>query len=161
MPGDMIDTLEQIWQAILDATSLFVMPDWGELVGLLPVFLLVGVIGPLLSLIVLVWVIYAVRKPRVSVTYEEGPRAAALGPGGQPEFPAGEPYCHRDALVYDPGTVRCDACRSDLLVACPKCGVVRPAYADTCAACGLVLTIVPRDRVLVPTAAPPGGATLA
>ena len=34
---NLIDTLNQIWTQILEVTSVFVMPDWGFLIGLLPV----------------------------------------------------------------------------------------------------------------------------
>ena len=59
-----IDQLNQIWNQILDVMSKVVIPDWGALIGLLPLFLVIGLLGPLLSLMALVWVIYMVRKPR-------------------------------------------------------------------------------------------------
>ena len=44
--------------------SPILSPDWGALVGMLPIFLLIGVVGPLLSVLVLGWFIYVVRRPR-------------------------------------------------------------------------------------------------
>ena len=63
---DVVDALEGFWNAILDLTSKFVIPDWGALIGLLPIFLLIGVLGPILSILVLVHLIYFLRKPRVA-----------------------------------------------------------------------------------------------
>ena len=41
------DALNQIWNSILEITTLFVIPDWGALIGLLPILILLGVVGPL------------------------------------------------------------------------------------------------------------------
>ena len=157
-----VDALEQFWQSILDVTSLFVIPDWGALVNLLPIFLLILVIGPILSLVVLLWLVYVVRAPRAGyVPLDEHPRAAALGSDGTPIYPAGEPYCPRDALVYPPKARRCDTCGDELSVSCPKCGVTRSAGIDACANCGLVLKVEPRAVALRPAGPPPGGAAAA
>ena len=50
---NLIDTLNQIWTQILEVTSVFEMPDWGFLIGLLPVLIVVGLVGPLLTGLVL------------------------------------------------------------------------------------------------------------
>ena len=42
---NIVDVLNEIWNQILDVTSIFVMPDWGVLIGLLPVLILLGVVG--------------------------------------------------------------------------------------------------------------------
>src|SRR5215216_7651170 len=39
-----MELLEQIWDGILDLTKLLVIPDWGALIALLPVFMGVVVI---------------------------------------------------------------------------------------------------------------------
>ncbi len=156
-----VGALGALWNSLLDLTSKLVIPDWGSLINLLPIFLVIGVLGPLVSLLVLVWFVYVVRKPRVHVTFEEGPRAAPIGPDGRPEFPAGEPYCLADGLIYPSGTTRCPNDGSLLSVVCPKCGLGRTADIDTCGNCGLVLRIVPRVRALRPAGPPPGGAAAA
>ena len=46
---NLVDTLNQIWTQILALTPVFVMPDWGKLIGLLPVFVLIGLIGPFIT----------------------------------------------------------------------------------------------------------------
>jgi hypothetical protein len=158
----MVDALEQLWQGILDITSLFVIPDWGAVVGLLPIFLLILVIGPILSLVMLLWLIYVVRAPRTGhVPLDDSPRAAALGADGAPVYPAGEPYCPRDALIYPPRARRCETCGGELSIDCPKCGVGRSAAVEACSNCGLVIKVEPRAIALRPAGPPPGGAAAA
>jgi hypothetical protein len=157
-----VEVLGGIWNQILDILSIFVMPDWGGLIGLLPVLVLIGLVGPFMTFLALGTVIYLIRKPRVKVAYEEGARVAQVGADGEPIFPVGLPYCRRDALIYPSGTHRCDTCRDELAVTCPMCGLGRTALIDTCANCGLVLKV--RNRPLVVAAAPgpkPGGAAAA
>ena len=42
-----IDHLNEVWTGLLDFLTHLVIPDWGALVGLLPLFLVLGVIGPI------------------------------------------------------------------------------------------------------------------
>jgi hypothetical protein len=155
-----VDQLNQVWQSLIEFTSQLVIPDWGGLIALLPVFLLVGVVGPLLTLLALYWFIYVVRRPRTRVRFEEGPRLAPLSADGQPVFPPGEPYSAKTGLIYPPGTLRDDQGEL-LMVVCPMCGLGRAAEIDTCGNCGLVLKVVPRARALRPAGPPPGGASIA
>ena len=156
----MIEALQQAWHALIGALTNIITPDWGALIGLLPIFLLIGVVGPLVSLLALGWFIYVVRAPRARLAIIEGP-TAALEVDGQAAYPAGEPYCPTDELVYPFGATRCDVCRRDLLVRCPKCDAGRHARMDTCGNCGLVLKIEHRGRALRPAGPPPGGAAAA
>jgi hypothetical protein len=159
---NIVDVLNDIWTQILDVTTLFVTPDWGTLIGLLPVIVLVGLIGPAITLLMVGTMVYLIRRPRTEVTFEEGPRVAELGPGGEPIFPPGLPHCRRDALVFLSGTVRCERCRDDLAVICPMCGLGRAAIVDTCTNCGLVLKVKPRAVAVRTTPGPrPGGAAAA
>ncbi len=159
---NIVDVLNDIWTQILDVTSIFVLPDWGGLIGLLPLIILFGLIMPALTLLMLGTMIYLVRKPRTKVTFEEGPRMAELGPGGEPVFPPGLPHCRRDGLVFPSGTVRCETCRDELAVVCPMCGLGRAAIVDTCTNCGLVLKVRPRAVAVRTTPGPkPGGAAAA
>jgi hypothetical protein len=155
------DAISQAWTQVLDFISKLVSPDWGALIGLLPIFIIIGVIGPLLSLLALVWLYYFVRKPRTRVMYEEGARQAPLDDAGNPVFPPGEPYCPTDGLIYPPGTTRCDRDGANLAVICPMCGIGRDAAISTCGNCGLVLHVEQRYRVMRPAGPPPGGASLA
>jgi hypothetical protein len=159
---NLVDVLNGVWNQILEITSLFVMPDWGGLIALLPILVVLGLVAPFLTFLALGTVIYLLRKPRVSVTIEEGPKAAEIGPGGEPVFPVGLPYCRRDALVYASGTHRCLTCHDQLAVICPMCGLGRSALVDTCTNCGLVLKVKPRTMVVTRTSGPkPGGAAVA
>jgi hypothetical protein len=155
------DHLSQVWTQVLGFLEKIVSPDWGSLIGLIPLMLLLGLIGPLLSLAALIWVYYFVRKPRTRVQFEEGPRAAARDGSGNPIFPVGEPYCLLDALIYPPGSTRCDRDGQALAVLCPMCGIGRDSAITTCGNCGLVLKIEPRARVIRPAGPPPGGAAVA
>lgn len=158
---DVVDALEGFWNSLLDLTSRFVIPDWGELIDLLPIFLLIGVVGPLLSLIILFQVIYFLRRPRAPLAEDPAPVLAPIGGDGKPQFPRGEPFCYRDGLIYPANTTRCETCGDDLTVLCPKCEVARPAGIDTCGNCGLVLKVKPQKQIVRAAQPPPGGRAIA
>ena len=84
---NLVEFLNQIWTQILQVTAIFVTPDWGFLISLLPVFVLLGLVGPFLTGLVLGTGAYLVSKPRTKVAFEEGPRVAEIGPGGEPGLP--------------------------------------------------------------------------
>jgi hypothetical protein len=155
------DAIGQLVTNILNALTPIVTPDWAALVGLLPIFLVIGVVGPAISLLVLGWFIYVVRAPRSRIPYVAAAPVPARLVEGVPQYPTGEPYCPVDQLVYPFGATRCDRCGRDLAVTCPKCGIGRAASIDTCGNCGLVLKIEPRTRALAPVGPPPGGAAAA
>jgi hypothetical protein len=159
---NIVDVLNQIWTQILGVMSIFVMPDWGFLVSILPVLIVLGLIGPFLSGLALGTFVYLVRKPRVKVDFVEGPQVAQIGPGGEPVFPVGLPHCRHDALIYPSGTMRCERCHDPLTAVCPMCGLGRLALVDTCSNCGLVLKVKTRAVAVRSTAGPkPGGAAAA
>jgi hypothetical protein len=155
------DAIGRILQSILDALTPIVTPDWGALVGLLPIFLVIGVVGPIVSLLALGWFIYVVRAPRSRLPYVEPTPVPAKIVDGEPVYPAGEPYCPFDQLVMPPGSTTCPVDGRDLLVRCPKCNVGRAAFIDTCGNCGLVLRIEPRALAVRPAGPPSGGAAAA
>jgi hypothetical protein len=155
------DAIGQLVQTLLDLLRPIVIPDWGALIGLLPIFLLLGVVGPIVTLLVLGWFLYVVRRPRSRIPYREPVPVPARVVDGLPQYPAGEPYCPVDQLVYPFGATRCQLCGRDLAVRCPKCGTGREATVETCGTCGLVLRIEPRMRQLQPAGPPPGGAAAA
>ena len=156
------DQVSHLWTQALGLIAKIVSPDWGSLIGLLPVFLLVGVIGPLITILALLWLYYFVRRPRTKVRFVEGPRQALLAADGLPLFPPGEPYDVRSGLVYPPGATENPA-GEVLSVTCPMCGIARFATVTTCHNCGLVLK-VDRSvavRTMQPAGPPPGGAAAA
>ncbi len=154
------DQINETWTGVLAYLNGLIVPDWGGLVGLLPIFLVVGVVGPLLSLIVLFWFIYFVRKPRVRTAFADPRRPAPLGADGQPSFPPGEPYSVREAMIYEAGATRSES-GDQLVLACPKCGLVRSAAIETCGNCGLTFTIRKSTIAIRPAGPPPGGAAVA
>jgi len=156
-----IDVLNQIWTQVLRVTSLFVIPDWGAIIGLLPVLIVIGVIAPFLTFTMLGALIYLARKPRVKVRFAEGPRVAEIGPGGEPLFPVGFPHCRRHALIYPSGTIFCERDQEDLAVICPMCSLGRSARVDTCSNCGLVLKVVNHPVVVRSSAGPKAGGAAA
>ena len=156
----MIEALNQAWTQFLTTITSFVIPDWGALVGLLPVFILIGVVGPILTLLAVGWFVYTARRPRTRVHFEDGARPAALE-AGLPVFPPGQPYCPRHGLVHPAGATTCEVDGEPLAVVCPMCGLGRRAEVDTCGNCGLVLHVIPRARALRPAGPPPGGAAAA
>jgi hypothetical protein len=155
------DQISKMWSDFLAFLSTIIIPDWSGLIALLPIFVLIGVVGPLLTLGVLAWLGYGVTKPRTTVKYVEGVRVAPLDHLGQPILPSGEPYCPLDGLIYEFGTTRCDRDQELLQVRCPKCGVVRGSDIGTCGNCGLVLKLEPRALVVATDRPPPGGAAVA
>ena len=159
---NLVDVLNSIWSQILQVTSLFVIPDWGQVIGALPVVVVLGLVAPFLTFLALGTVIYMARKPRVKVRFEEGPRVAEIGADAQPIFPIGLPHCRRDGLVYPSGTLRCERCHDDLAVVCPMCSLGRSALIDTCSNCGLVLKVRSRAVAVRASVGPrPGGAAVA
>jgi hypothetical protein len=157
----MFDAIGQIFQGLIDFLEPILIPDWKALIDLLPVFLLIGVVGPLLSLLVLGWVLYILGRPRSRIPYTEPQPSPARIVDGAPAYPPGEPYCQLNQLVFPFGTTRCSECGRDLAVICPKCGTGRQAFIDTCRTCGLVLNIDRTVPALRPAGPPPGGAAAA
>jgi len=155
------DAIGRIFQGILDLLQPILLPDWRALIDLLPIFLVIGVVGPLVSLLVFGWLIYFLGKPRSRIRYVEPQAQPARIVDGAPVYPAGEPYCAFNQLVFPAGATHCSECGRDLAVSCPKCGTGRQAWIDTCGTCGLVLRIDRAVPALRPVGPPPGGAAAA
>jgi hypothetical protein len=155
------DQIAKMWSDFLAFLSTIIIPDWSGLIALLPLFVLIGVVGPLLTLGVMAWLGYGITKPRTKVKFVEGTRVAPLDYLGQPILPAGEPYCPIDWLIYADGQTRCDRDQELLQVRCPKCSIVRDSDIRTCGNCGLVLKIEPRTLIVATDGPPPGGAAVA
>ena len=156
----LLQNLDQLWTQLVNASSALVTPAWGELINLLPILLLLLVVGPILTILALAWLRYGIKRPRLHVAFADARRAAPLDGAGEPVYPAGEPYSPRERVIYEPGTTRSPA-GEPLVVACPKCSLVRPAVEDTCGNCGLSFTLKPTTRSLRPAGPPPDGAAAA
>ena len=156
----MIDAIHQLWLSLLKLIEPFIIPDWGQLIALVPYLLVIGVLGPILTLLALAWVIYAFKRPRRRLVFAEGPRVALIVEG-EPVYPAGEPYCPKDRLIYPFGATTCDHDKHPLTIRCPKCSTGRDASLDTCGNCGLQMSYAKRELILRPSSPPPGGAAAA
>src|SRR4051794_40104866 len=160
-PVNVVDQIGKVWSDFLALLSKLIIPDWAGLIALLPVLVLIGIVGPLLTIGVLAWLGYGITRPRTKVTYQEGAHVAERDHLGRPIIPAGEPYCPRDGLIYASGTNRCDVDNTRLLLRCPKCDVVREAAIATCPQCGLSMKLAHREMVVATDRPPPGGAAVA
>jgi hypothetical protein len=153
------------WTAFLDWLSTVIIPNWGELISMLPFFLVVGVIGPLVTLIGLLWVWYLIHRSRGRVQRDERQAVRApLHADGRPVFPPNVPYCAEHGLLYPPRVGRCEIDRADLSVTCPVDGTVRVASVQTCPACGtrFVLGAGSTATLVSGSSGPPeGGAAVA
>lgn len=156
-----LDQLDRLWSQLIDVTSHLVIPDWGSLIALFPVFVVITIIGPAITLAVIAWFVYVVRRPRTSVAVADGPMPAMTADDGSAVYPVGLPYCSVDRLVFDSGATRCVVGGHRLTVICPMCGLGRDAGITTCGNCGLVLKVERRPHVLRPSGPPPGGAAIA
>jgi hypothetical protein len=155
-----VSQLEQIWNGLLQLTAVFVTPDWKDPVSWLPLLLLVGVVGPLITLMAVGWMRYGLLRPKPRTTFADLRRPAPRDADGHPVYPTGEPYSPSEQMIYEPGATR-SAGGEDLVVACPKCGLVRSTVLDTCGNCGLAFTLKPTTRSLKAAGPPPGGAAAA
>ena len=52
------------WTAFLDWLTTVLVPDWGELISLLPYVVFGTIVGPILTIIVLMWGWYLVTRRR-------------------------------------------------------------------------------------------------
>jgi len=153
-----------LWTQILQFLAKVIIPDWGTVIAVLPILLVVGLLGPILSLVALGWVIELIRprggRVRLARIEVQSAERDALG---VPIVPANVPYCPRDALVFGPRETRCSACGRDLDVRCPVDGTVRPAARQVCSACGTryVLGELPALVAATRGGPPPGGAAVA
>lgn len=152
------------WTQVLQFLSKVIIPDWGTIIAVIPILLIIGVLGPVLSLVALRWALELVsrRRGRVRLATIEV-RTAERDALGLPVVPANVPYCPRDALVFGPRDTRCSACGDELEVRCPVDGTVRPASRQICTACGtrFVLGELPALVSASRAGPPPGGAAAA
>ncbi len=153
------------WTSFLDWLTTVLVPSWGELIGLLPFVIVGALVGPILTIVVAMWLWYMLKRRRGHVRRGEAqPTAAILDAGDHPLFPPNQPYCERHALVYPPRAKACSVDDEPLKVICPVDGTVRNAAIDTCSACGTQykLGATSGSAVVLASEGPPeGGAAVA
>ncbi len=153
------------WTTFLDWLTTVVVPNWTELVNMMPFWVFVGVTAPILTLILLAWVWHWLRKPRARVERIEPEGALApIGDDGKPIFPPNVPYCLEHGLIYPASRIRCEIDSTDLSVRCPVDGTVRDASIQVCSGCGTRFVLgAGSTSTLVrrPSGPPQGGAAVA
>ena len=125
------------WTAFLQWLSTILIPDWGGLIRLLPILLILGVVGPGLTFLALYWIYVRLNSRRGRVrTDEPEPVAIAASADGTYAYPPNAPYCPTHHLVYPPTARECAIDREELQVRCPVDGSVRVAGQQLCRTCG-------------------------
>lgn len=153
------------WTDILTFLQTVIVPNWGELINMLPFFFLVGVIGPIITIILLLQVWYFLHRRRGHVRRSEPqPTAAAHDASGAPIYPPNVPFCERHELLFPPDMTACTVDGDELTVKCPVDSTARVASDQTCRACGTryVLGATETPLTIRRTGQPPaGGAAVA
>jgi hypothetical protein len=125
------------WTAFLQWLQTIIIPDWSGLIGLLPILLILGVVGPGLSLLALYWLYVRARTRRGKVrTVDPEPEQALLAADGTYTYPPNAPYCPTHHLIYPPTMRECPINGEELLVRCPVDESVRVAGQQLCRTCG-------------------------
>lgn len=133
MPPEQVDP----WTAFLNWLQTILVPDWTGLINLLPILLIVGVVGPGLSLLTLYWLYVRLKSRRGKVrTYEPTPEPAPRAADGTAIYAANAPYCQTHALIYPQTARECDVDGEELQVRCPVDDTVRVASQQLCRTCG-------------------------
>jgi hypothetical protein len=125
------------WTAFLQWLQTILIPDWTGLINLMPILLILGVIGPVLTLLAAYWVYVLVSNRRGKVhTDEIEPMPAELAADGTPIYPPNVPYCATHAIIYPATYTECAVDGEELKVSCPVDGTVRVAGEQLCRTCG-------------------------
>lgn len=153
------------WTTFLDWLQSVIVPEWGELIDMLPLFVMLGLVGPIISLIVLMRLRYLFRRRRGRVRFAEAePVSAPLDADGRSVFPPNVPFCEEHSVIYPSNGRRCEIDGAELAVVCPVDDAVRPASQQLCRACGTRYVLGASDTPLMVrrTGRPPtGGAAVA
>jgi hypothetical protein len=152
--------IAELIDALMGFIALIVTPDWGALIGLLPLFIV-----PIVALWFFgtgaAWGLVAITKSRASLRpIDATPQAAERDAAGLPIYPAGRPYDARSAQIYPVGALR-SLSGEPLQMGCPGCGAVRLAELSSCTACGMEIRLRGRVQLARPAGPPPGGAARA
>lgn len=153
------------WTAFLQWLQTIIIPDWNGLIQLLPILIVLGVIGPALSLLVLYWIYVLATNRRGKVhTDDPGPMPATQLADGSYDYPANEPYCPTHHLIYPAALRACPIDSEELQVRCPVDGSIRVASQQLCRTCGTRFQLGAAVTPIVVSrrgAPPAGGAAVA
>ena len=122
---------------LLELLEALLIPDWGDLITFLPLLLVFGLIGPVLTLLFLYWAYVRLTSRRGRVRIDDPqPEPASRTADGAPIYPPNVPYCPTHELVYPAAATNCDVDREELLVRCPVDDMTRVAGQQVCRVCG-------------------------
>ena len=152
------------WTSFLDWLTTVLVPNWTQLVSMLPLWVLLGVAGPIISLIALAWVYHIAThpRPRTKVAVPDVVNAERDETGAF-ILPPNVPVNPRLGLIYPPNRITCEVDGSNLQVSCPVDGTVRDAAIQVCRACGtrFVLGAASTPLLVQRTGRPPAGGAAA
>jgi hypothetical protein len=153
------------WTAFLQWLQTIIIPDWGGLIALLPVLIIIGVVGPGLTLLAAYWVYVLATNRRGKVRVDDpSPMEAAQLPDGSYDYPPNVPYCPTHHLIYPATAKECPIDSEELQVRCPVDGSLRVASQQVCRTCGTRYQLGAALAPLVVTrrgTPPAGGAAVA
>ena len=133
MPEQPVDP----WTAFLNWLQTILVPDWNGLIELLPILLILGVLGPGLTLLALYWMYVTFTSKRGKVRIEDRqPEPAPRAADGTPLFPPNVPYCPTHELLYPASYTSCEVDGEELSVRCPVDDTIRVAGQQLCRTCG-------------------------
>jgi hypothetical protein len=125
------------WTAFLEWLQSILIPDWNGLIQLLPILLILGVVGPGLTLLALYWFYVTVTRQRGKVRRDDpSPTPAERTADGSATYPPNAPYCRTHQLIYPPTATSCEVDGEELAVRCPVDDTVRVASQPLCRTCG-------------------------
>ncbi|MDQ3493848.1 MAG: hypothetical protein M3452_11415 [Chloroflexota bacterium] len=121
----------------LDFLQSIMVPDWNALISMLPLFLILGVVGPILSIMMLMQLWYLIHRRRGRVRrVEEEPTLAPLDAAGAAIYPPNVPFCEQHGVIYPTSARSCEIDRAELSVRCPVDQTTRAASQELCRVCG-------------------------
>jgi hypothetical protein len=135
--GDVATWADRTWTDFLGLLQKIIIPDWSDVINALPILFVLGLLGPILTLLGLLWLRYRFtrRTGRVRLA-DPAPVPAERDEDGYLIVPPSTPFCARDGLLYPPNATRCESCREELVVRCPVDSTTRTARQQVCRACG-------------------------
>lgn len=125
------------WTAFLEWLQTILIPDWNGLILLLPILLILGLVGPVLTLLALYWFYVVGTSKRGKVRRDElSPTPAERAADGSALYAPNVPYCRTHELIYPATAKNCEIDGEELAVRCPVDDTVRVASQPVCRTCG-------------------------
>jgi hypothetical protein len=164
--SDIARWADQTWTAIQNLLQKVIVPNWTDWINAMPILVVIGLLGPILTLVFLVWLHYMLfvrRRGRVRLA-DPAPVAAERDESGFWVIPPNTPFCAREGLLYPPSARRCVSDGAELMVRCPVDSTTRVASQELCRACGTKYVLGAASTALAVqrrSGPPEGGAAVA